>query len=44
MRMAAVTGIAVAFVALLASPIIADGPVGTGMDSAAAGLKHMLGR
>ncbi len=44
MRMAAVTGVSVVFVALLASPIVTQGPVGAGMESAVAGLKHMLGR
>jgi exosortase A len=44
MRIAAVTGASAVFVALLASPIITQGPVGVGMESAVAGLKHMLGR
>jgi len=44
LRMAAVTGISVVFVALVASPLVTQGPVGVGMESAVAGLKHMLGR
>jgi exosortase A len=43
LRMAAVTTVSVAFVALLASPIVIDGPIGAGMAAAAAGFKHMLG-
>jgi len=43
MRMAAVTAASVAFVALLASPIVTEGAIGTGMGTVAAGIKHMLG-
>ena len=42
-RMAAVTAASVAFVALLASPIVTDGAVGAGMQSAIGGFKHMIG-
>jgi hypothetical protein len=44
MRMAAVTGVSVVFIALLASPIVTESPIGTGMGTAITGLKHMLGR
>ena len=44
MRMAVVTAVSVAFVALLASPIVTEGPVGAGMSAAVGGLKHMPGR
>ena len=44
MRMAAVTAISAAFVALLASPVVTEGAVGAGMNAAVGGLKHMLGR
>lgn len=43
-RMGAVTAASVMFAALLASPIVADGPIGSGVGSAVSGLKHMLGR
>jgi exosortase A len=43
MRMAAVTAISIAFVALLASPVITEGAIGAGMQSATGSLKHMLG-
>jgi hypothetical protein len=42
-RMAAVTAVSVAFVALLASPIVTEGPAGAGMGAAVAGFKHMFG-
>jgi exosortase A len=44
MRIAAVTGISVVIVALVASPIVTDGSIGMGMNSAVTGLKHMLRR
>jgi len=44
MRMLAVAGASVAFVAILASPIVTNGPIGAGMGTAVTGLKHMLGR
>jgi len=43
-RMAAVTAVSVAFVALLASPIVTGGAIGAAMGSAVTGFKHMLGR
>jgi exosortase A len=43
MRIAAVTAGSVVFVALLASPIVTEGPIGTGMGAAVTGFKHMLG-
>jgi exosortase A len=43
-RIAAVTAASVVFVALLASPIVTQGWVGAGVESAVTGLKHMLGR
>ena len=44
MRMLAVAGISFVFVAILASPIATQGPIGAGMESAVTGLKHMLGK
>jgi exosortase A len=43
-RMAAVAGLSVVFVVLLASPIITQGAIGAGMESAVTDLKQMLGR
>jgi exosortase A len=44
MRMAAVTAISAAFVALLASPLVTQGAIGAEMSAATGSLKHMLGR
>jgi exosortase A len=44
MRMLTVVGASIAFVAILASPIVVHGPIGAGMGTAVTGLKHMLGR
>jgi hypothetical protein len=44
MRMLAVAGASVAFVAFLASPIVVHGAIGAEMGTAVTGLKHMLGR
>ena len=43
-RIAAVTAVSAAFVALLASPIVTEGAIGAAMGSAVTGFKHMLGR
>ncbi len=43
-KIAAVAGVTILFIALLASPLATRGPVGGAMDSAVTGFKHMLGR
>ena len=42
-RMLAVAGVSVVLIALMVSPIVADGAIGGAMESAATALKHMIG-
>ena len=44
LRIPATAGVAILLVVALASPTVVQGPLGGAMESAVAGLKHMLGR